>query len=130
MFSRMQKIMVPFMKYNLSQRRKKRCFPTPYKISLSAPSDIEREDKSELEIKARENRRNAQGSFRKLGRQIRRHVKPNIAHKSSITRVSVTDDGPVGLSKQIIGKYDLEDHLIAQNVEQFSHAGTTPFLYT
>jgi hypothetical protein len=35
---------------------------------------IEREEKIELEVKARENRRNTQGSFRKLGRQIRGHV--------------------------------------------------------
>jgi hypothetical protein len=31
---------------------------------------IEREEKIELEVKAREKRRNAQGSFKKLGRQI------------------------------------------------------------
>jgi hypothetical protein len=42
----------------------------------------------------------------------------------------VTDDGPEGLWKQIIGKYNLEDNLIAINVEQFSHAGATPFGYT
>jgi hypothetical protein len=31
---------------------------------------IEREEQIELEVKARENRRKTQGSFRKLGRQI------------------------------------------------------------
>jgi hypothetical protein len=31
---------------------------------------IEREENIELEVKARENRKNTQGSFRKLGRQI------------------------------------------------------------
>jgi hypothetical protein len=48
---------------------------------------IEREEKIELEVKARENRRNTQGSFKKLGRQIRGHVKPNSNNKSSLTRV-------------------------------------------
>jgi hypothetical protein len=83
-----------------------------------------------LEIKARENRRNTQGSFQKLGRQIRGHVKPNTANKSSRTKVMVPDDGPEGLWKQIIGEDDLEDHLIDRNFEHFSHAGATPFGYT
>jgi hypothetical protein len=83
-----------------------------------------------LDIKARKRRRNTQGSFRKLGCQIRGHIKPNTAKKSSITRVSVPDEGPEGLWKLIIGKDDLEDHLIERNVEQFSHAGATPFGYT
>jgi hypothetical protein len=48
---------------------------------------IEREEKIELDIKARENRRNTQGSFRKLGRQIRGHCQTQHsqeikAHKS------------------------------------------------
>jgi hypothetical protein len=91
---------------------------------------IEREEKIEMEIKARENRRNTQGSFRKLGRQIRGHIKPNSTKKSGLTRVTVTDTGPEGLWKHIIGKDDLEDHLIERNIEQFSHAGVTPFRYT
>jgi hypothetical protein len=83
---------------------------------------IEREEKIELEVKARENRRNTKGSFRKLGRQIRCHVKPNSNKKFSLTRVSVPDGGPEGLWQQIIGKDEIEDHLIKINVEQFSHA--------
>jgi hypothetical protein len=43
--------------------------------------EIEREEKIELEIKPCENRRNAQGLFRKLGCQIRGHVIPNTANK-------------------------------------------------
>jgi hypothetical protein len=58
---------------------------------------IEREEKIELEVKARENIRNTQGLFRKLGRQILGHVKPNSNKKSSLTRVSVPDVGPEGL---------------------------------
>jgi hypothetical protein len=42
----------------------------------------------------------------------------------------VPDDGPEGMRTQIIGKYDLEDHLTAIHIEQFSHAGATPFGYT
>jgi hypothetical protein len=32
--------------------------------------------------------------------------------------------------KQLAGKEEIEEHLIARNVEQFSHAGSTPFGYT
>jgi hypothetical protein len=88
-----------------------------------------REEKIDMEIKARENRRNTQGSFRKLGRQIRGHVKPNSTNKSSLTRVTVPDTGPEGLWKHIIEKDDIEDHMIERNLEQFSHAGATPFGY-
>jgi hypothetical protein len=80
-----------------------------------------------LEIKARENRCKTQGSFRKLGRQIRGHVKPNSAKKFSLTRVTVPYAGPEALCKHIIGKYDLEYHLLEGNVKQFSHAGATSF---
>jgi hypothetical protein len=63
---------------------------------------IEREEKIELEIKARENKRNTQGSFRKLGRQIRGHLKPNTAKKSSLTRVTVPDAGPEGCGNTLL----------------------------
>jgi hypothetical protein len=61
---------------------------------------------------------------------MRGHVKPNSNKKSSLTRVSVPDNGPVGIWQQIIGNDALEDHLIKINLEQFSHAGATPFGYT
>jgi hypothetical protein len=32
--------------------------------------------------------------------------------------------------KQLTGKEEIEEHLIKRNVEQFSHAGATPFGYT
>jgi hypothetical protein len=70
-----------------------------------------------------------QGSFRKLGHQIRGHVKPKTTKKSSLTRVTVPGGGPEGLWKHIIGKDDLEDHPIERNVEQFSNDGATPFGY-
>jgi hypothetical protein len=45
----------------------------PHLSEDNVPCAIEREEKIELEVKAREKRRNTQGSFRKLGRQIRGH---------------------------------------------------------
>jgi hypothetical protein len=47
----------------------------------------ERDDLIQKEGKAQENRRAAQRTFRKLGRQIRGHVKPNSTKKSGIMRV-------------------------------------------
>jgi hypothetical protein len=35
-----------------------------------------------------------------------------------------------GLWRQIVGKVQVEEHLIERNVEQFSHAGATPLGYT
>jgi hypothetical protein len=64
---------------------------------------IEREEKIEMEIKAHENRRNTQGSFRKLGRQIRGHVKPNSTKKSSLVRLTVPDTRREGLCRHNIG---------------------------
>jgi hypothetical protein len=102
----------------------------PHLTEYNAACAIEREENIEVEFKAQENRRNTQGSFRKLGRQIQGHVKPNSNKKSSIIRVLVPDDGPEGLWQHISGKNNLEDHLFKRNVKQFSHAGATPFGYT
>jgi hypothetical protein len=42
---------------------------------------IEREDRIQKELKSRENKQTSQKTFRKLGRQIRGHVKQNSAKK-------------------------------------------------
>jgi hypothetical protein len=88
----------------------------------------ERDDLIQKEVKARENRRAAQRTFGKLGRQIRGRVEPNSAKKSGIMRVEV--ELRINVWKKLMGKKEIEDHLIARNVEQFSHAGATPFGYT
>jgi hypothetical protein len=79
---------------------------------------IEREDRKQQELKSRENKRTSQKTFRKLGRQIRGHVKPNSAKKSSLSKVTVPETD--GTWSHIIGKDDLEDHLIQHNLKQFS----------
>jgi hypothetical protein len=35
-----------------------------------------------------------------------------------------------GLWRQIVGKTQVEEHLIERNIEQFAHAGATPLGYT
>jgi hypothetical protein len=88
----------------------------------------ERDGLIQKEVKAQENRRAAHRTFRKLGRQIRGHVKPNSTKKSGLMRVEVELRRDVW--KQLTGKEEIEEHLIARNVEQLSHAGATPFVYT
>jgi hypothetical protein len=55
-------------------------------------------------------------------------VKPNSTKKLSLNRLDVqTEDG---IWRQIVGKTQVEEHLIERNVEQFLHAGATPLGYT
>jgi hypothetical protein len=62
----------------------------------------ERYDLIRKEVKERENRRAVQRTFRKLGRQIRGHVKPNSTKKSGLMRVEVELRRDVW--KQLTGK--------------------------
>jgi hypothetical protein len=55
-------------------------------------------------------------------------VKPNSTKKPCLNILDVqTEDG---LSRQIVGKVQVEEHLTERNVEQFSHAGANPLGYT
>jgi hypothetical protein len=100
----------------------------PHLIEDNVMQAQEREERIEKEVKQRETRRATHKSFRKLGYQIRGHVKPNSTKKSSLNRLDVqTEDG---LWRQIIGKTQVEEHLIERKVEQFLHAGATPLGYT
>jgi hypothetical protein len=79
------------------------------------------------EVKQREIRRSSQKSFRKLRYQIRGHVKPNYTRMSSINRLDVQTKDDLWF--QIVGKCQVEEHLIERNVEQFSYSGATPLGY-
>jgi hypothetical protein len=67
-------------------------------------------------------------SFKKMGRQIRGHVKPSSLKKTSLTRLEVQEE--TGICKQIQGNESIEEHIAQRNMEQCSHAGNTPFGYT
>jgi hypothetical protein len=100
----------------------------PHLIEDNIMQAQEREERIEKEVKQRETRRSTKKSFRKLGYQIRGHVNPNSTKTSSLNRLDVkTEDG---LWRQIVGKTQVEEHLIERNVEQFSNAGATPLGYT
>jgi hypothetical protein len=55
-------------------------------------------------------------------------MKPKSAKKSGLMRVEVELRNDVW--KQLTGKEEVEEHLIARNMDQLSHAGATPFGYT
>jgi hypothetical protein len=81
------------------------------------------------ELKSRENRRTSKSSWQKLGRQIRGHLKPHTLQNSKLTAVEVSGLAD-GSWSRIDTKEQVEALLIDRNVEQFSHAGNTPFGYT
>jgi hypothetical protein len=81
------------------------------------------------ELKLRENRRTAKRSWQKLGRQIRGHLKPHTLQNSKLTAVEVSGSAD-GSWSRIDTKEQVEALLIDRNVEQFPHAGNTPFGYT
>jgi hypothetical protein len=87
---------------------------------------VEKEILVEREVKTRENRRTEQRSWRKMGRKIRGHLKPNTLKRSKLMHVEVPNEDGTSMTK-IENKAEVESHLIDRNVEQFSHAGTTPF---
>jgi hypothetical protein len=55
-------------------------------------------------------------------------VKPNSTKKLTLNRLDVQMEERLWL--QIVGKDQVEEHIIERNVEQFSHAGATPLGYT
>jgi hypothetical protein len=89
---------------------------------------LEREAKIQKELKRRDNKRVAKGSFKKLGRQIRGHINPSSLKKTSLTRLERPDQD--GVWKEIQGQGPIEEHIAQRNVEQFSNAGKPPFGYT
>jgi hypothetical protein len=57
----------------------------------------------------RENKRVTQGSFKKIGRQIRGHINPISLKKISLTRLEIPNQD--GVWKEIQGKGPMEEHI-------------------
>jgi hypothetical protein len=83
----------------------------------------------EKEVNVYNNRKTAQISWRKMGHQIRGHIKPNTLKRSKLMHIEVPINNETTWNR-IEDKDEVESHLIARNVEQFSHVGATPFRYT
>jgi hypothetical protein len=99
----------------------------PHLMETNVCMTLEREAKIQKELKRREKKRVAQGSFKKLGRQIRGHTNPSSLKKTSLTRLKIPYQD--GVWKKIQGKGPIEEHIAHRNVEQFSHAGKILFGY-
>jgi hypothetical protein len=67
-----------------------------------------------MEAKTRENRRTAQRSWRKVGRQIRGYLKPNTLKQSKLMHVEVPNEDGTAWTK-IKNKAEVESHLIDRN---------------
>jgi hypothetical protein len=87
---------------------------------------VEKEILVEKEVKVHENRKTAQRSWKKMGRRIRGHLKPNTLKRSMMMHIEVPSNNETTWTK-IKDKDEVENHPIASNVEQFSHEGATPF---
>jgi hypothetical protein len=81
------------------------------------------------EIKSREIRRTSTSSWQKLEHQIRGHPKRHTLHNSKLTAVEIPGADTRSWSR-IDTEEQVEELLINRNIEQFSHAGVTPFGYT
>jgi hypothetical protein len=78
-------------------------------------------------LKTRENRKTAKRSWKKLGRQIRGIIQPETMKRIRLTNIEV----PYGDEwKKVEDKETMKEHLMERNIEQFSHAGKTPFGYS
>jgi putative transposon-encoded protein len=64
-----------------------------------------------------------------MGRQIRGRLQPHTLQKSKLTSVEVSGIDP-GTWSRVSMKKQVEELLIKHNVEQFLHAGDTPFGYS
>jgi hypothetical protein len=100
----------------------------PYVSDINSSCTLEREELILKEIKRRDNKRVNARSFKKMGRQIRGHVKTSSLKKTSLTRLELQD--ATWIWKHIQVNELIEEHITQRNMEQFLHAGNTPFGYT
>jgi hypothetical protein len=63
----------------------------PHIVEGNVIMTLEREATIQKELKRRKNKRVSQGSFKKLGRQIRGHINPSSLKKTSLTRLDIPD---------------------------------------
>jgi hypothetical protein len=61
-----------------------------------------------------------------MGQKIRGFLKPNTLKRSRLRHVEVPNEDKTSWMN-IEDKEEVENHLIARNVDQFSHVGATPF---
>jgi hypothetical protein len=67
----------------------------PHLVEGNVLMTLEREAKKQKELKRRENKRVSQGSFEKLGRQIRGYISPSSLKRNSLKRLDIPDQDGV-----------------------------------
>jgi hypothetical protein len=98
----------------------------PYLCDGNEYDPVDKENLVAKVLKTRENQKTAKRSWKKLGRQIRGIIKPETLKRSRRTKIEVPDGDKW---KKVEDKEIMEEHLMERNIEQFSHAGKTPFGY-
>jgi hypothetical protein len=78
-------------------------------------------------LKTREKRKTAKRSWKKLRRQIRGIIRPEILKRSRVTKIELPDGDEW---RKVEDKEIMEEHLMERIIEQFLHAGKTPFGYS
>jgi hypothetical protein len=96
----------------------------PHLCECNEYDTVDKENLVEKVLKTRENRKTAKRSWKKLGRQIRGIIKPETLKRSRLTKIEVPGGGEW---RKVEDKKITEEHLMDRNIEQFSHAGKTPF---
>jgi hypothetical protein len=99
----------------------------PYLCDGNGYDPVDKEKLVAKVLKTRENRKTAKRSWKKLGRQIRGIIKPETLKRSRLTKIEVPDGDEW---KKVEAKEIMEEHLMERNIEQFSHAGNTPLVYS
>jgi hypothetical protein len=98
----------------------------PYLCDGNEYDPVDKDNLVAKVLKPRENQKTAKRSWKKLGRQIRGTIKPETLKWSRLTKIELPDGDEW---KKVEDKELMEEHLMERNIEQFLHAGNTPFGY-
>jgi hypothetical protein len=99
----------------------------PYVYDGNEYDPLDRDNLVAKVLKTRNNGKTGKRSWKKLGKQIRGIIKPETLKRSRLTKIEVLDGDEW---KKVEDKEIMEEHLMERNIEQFSHAGKTPFTYS
>jgi hypothetical protein len=99
----------------------------PHLCDWNEYDPVDKENLVAKVLKTRENQKTAIHSWKKLGRQIRGIIKPETLKRSRLTKIKLPDGDEW---KKVEEKETMEEHLMERNIEQFLHAGKTPFGYS
>jgi lipopolysaccharide biosynthesis regulator YciM len=93
-----------------------------YLCDVNEYDPVDKENLVAKVLKTRNNQKTAKQSLKKLGRHIKGITKPETLKQSRLMKIEVPDGDEW---KKVEDKEIMEEHLMEQNIEQFSHAEKT-----